>query len=211
MPGYGASAPLPTMTFPDLAAAAAGWVSSMGEAPAHVVGLSMGGMIALHLALSDPGAVRSLVLIDTSPAFGFDGATTAEAWVEARLSRLRAGGTPADAARESVTAIVAPHAAAGAIQLAVDAMSRIAPGPFEQAVRCLPTHDVRDELSVIDVPTLVIVGELDAETPLPFSQHLAATMPRARLEVVPGAGHLSSIERPDLVNPLIADFLEEHD
>ena len=42
----------------------------------------MGGMVALHLALAEPGVVRSLVLCDTSPAFGFDGTITADTWVE---------------------------------------------------------------------------------------------------------------------------------
>jgi 3-oxoadipate enol-lactonase len=165
----------------------------------------------LHLALDRPEVVRSLVLIDSSPAFGFDGAITADAWIDARLSRLRDGETPATMARGSITAIAAPGASEAAVQLGVDAMSRLTPAAYEQAVRCLVTHDVRSRLASIDRPALVLVGELDRETPVPFSEHLAATIPGARLEVVAGAGHLSSLEQPDLVNPLIADFLEEHD
>jgi 3-oxoadipate enol-lactonase len=211
MPGYGASAPAAAMTFPALAEAAATWLTSVETAPAHVVGLSMGGMIALHLALDRPDVVRSLVLIDTSPAFGFDGSITAEEWIDARLSRLRDGETPATMARGAIAAIAAPGASESAVDLGVAAMSRIAPAAYEQAVRCLVTHDVRSRLATIACPTLVLVGELDRETPLPFSEHLAATIPNARLEQVAGAGHLSSLERPDLVNPLIADFLEEHD
>jgi 3-oxoadipate enol-lactonase len=211
MPGYGASAPLPAMTFPALADAAARWLTSAGAAPAHVVGLSMGGMVALHLVLSHPDLVRSLVLIDSSPAFGLDGSITAEAWIDARLARLREGATPATMAPGAIAAIAAPDASGAAVRLGVEAMARITPAAYEQAVRCLVTHDVRSRLATIDRTTLVIVGELDRETPLPFSEHLAAAIPGARLEVVPGAGHLSSLEQPDLINPLIADFLEEHD
>jgi 3-oxoadipate enol-lactonase len=211
MPGYGASAPLPAMTFAALADRAATWLASAGAAPAHVVGLSMGGMVALHLALAHPEVVRSLVLIDSSPAFGFDGSITADAWIEARLARLREGETPATIARGSITAIAAPGASEAAIGLGVEAMSRVTPAAYEQAVRCLVTHDVRSRLATVGCPTLVLVGELDRETPVPFSEHLATTIPVARLEVVPGAGHLSSLERPDVVNPIIADFLEEHD
>jgi pimeloyl-ACP methyl ester carboxylesterase len=151
------------------------------------------------------------VLIDSSPAFGLDGSITAEAWIDARLVPLREGATPATMARGAITAIAAPGAAEAAVQLGIEAMARITPAAYERAVRCLVTHDVRSKLAAIDRPTLVIVGELDRETPLPFSEHLAASIPGARLEVVAGAGHLSSLERPDLVNPLIADFLEEHD
>jgi 3-oxoadipate enol-lactonase len=211
MPGYGASAPLPTLTFPALADAAAAWLAAAGPTPAHVIGLSMGGMVALHLALGHPDIARSLVLLDTSPAFGLDGTTTAEEWIEARLAPLRAGATPATMAPVTVRAIVAPDAPDSVIDAASAAMGRIGTTAFEQAVRCLPTHDVRDRLSTIDAPTLVIVGDLDAETPTSYGAHLAAAIPHARLEVVPGAGHLSNLERPDVVNQLIADFLEEHD
>ena len=90
-------------------------------------------------------------------------------------------------------------------------MARIGPAAFEQAVRCLPTHDLRGRLDAITAPTLVIVGQLDTETPLPYSRYLADVLPDARLAVIEGAGHLSNLERPDLVNACIAEFLEEHD
>jgi 3-oxoadipate enol-lactonase len=158
-----------------------------------------------------PSVVRSLVLLDSSPAFGLDGRTTAGAWIEARLAPLRAGGTPATMAPSAVRAIMAADAPESAIDAAVAAMGRVGSSAYEQAVRCLPTHDLRDELGAIDVPALVVVGELDAETPLPYAAHLAVAIPHARLEIVPGAGHLSNLEQPDAVNHLIAEFLEEHD
>jgi 3-oxoadipate enol-lactonase len=211
MPGYGASAPLPAMTFPALANAAAAWLVVAGAAPAHVAGLSMGGMVALHLALGHPAVMRSLVLIDTSPAFGLDGTITAEAWTAARLAPLRQGATPASMARSSIARLVAPGTPPSVIDAAAASAARIRPDAFEQAVRCLPTHDVRGRLASIRVPALVIVGELDAETPPAYAEHLAGAIPTARLAVVPGTGHLSTLERPDTVNRLIAEFLEEHD
>jgi 3-oxoadipate enol-lactonase len=205
MPGYGASAPPPQWTFDALATAAATWIKDFGVGAAHVVGLSMGGMVALHLALAEPALTRSLVLCDTSPAFGFDGSTTADAWVEARLAPIRRGETPASIAAGAIGSIMAPGATA--VEEATEAMARIDPEAFEGAVRCLPSHDVRDRLTEIAAPTLVVVGELDRETPPTFARHLADHIPASRYVEIAGAGHISNLERPVQFNTAMLDFL----
>jgi 3-oxoadipate enol-lactonase len=205
MPGYGASTPPREWTFDALAGAAAKWISGFGSGPAHVVGLSMGGMVALHLALAEPALTRSLVLCDTSPAFGFDGATAAEEWVEARLAPIRAGATPASMAAGMLGSIMAP--AARAIGEAAAAMARIEPGAYEGAVRCLPSHDVRHRLAEIAAPTLVVVGELDRETPPHYARHLADHIVGSRYAEIAGAGHISNLERPTLFDAALLDFL----
>ena len=96
LPGYGASAPLDgPLTFPALADAVVRLLDVLGSDQAHVVGLSMGGMIAQHAAVHHPDRVRSLALLATSPAFGLDG-TRPEAWRAARLAPLDAGREPGD-------------------------------------------------------------------------------------------------------------------
>lgn len=204
MPGYGASAPPDAWTFAALAGAAAAWIARLGG-PAHVVGLSMGGMVAQHLTLDHPAAVRSLVLVDTSPAFGLDGSTTAAAWTAARLAPLAAGRTPAEMAPDVLRSIMAPGA--HGLDGAVAAMARIAPDALAGAVRCLPTHDRRADLARIAVPTLVVVGEHDAETPPAYAEALATAIPGARLAVVPGAGHLTPTERPEAFHEVLVPFL----
>ena len=205
MPGYGASAPPPQWTFEALAGAAASWIDGFGAGPAHVVGLSMGGMIALHLALAEPALTRSLVLCDTSPAFGFDGTTTADVWVEARLAPIRSGATPASIAAGVFGSIMAPGATA--VEEATEAMARIDTDAFEAAVRCLPSHDVRGRLAEITAPTLVVVGELDRETPPNYARHLADGIAASRYVEIAGAGHISNLERPVQFNAALLDFL----
>jgi 3-oxoadipate enol-lactonase len=205
MPGYGASAPPREWTFDALAGAAATWIRGFGLGAAHVVGLSMGGMVALHLALAEPRMVRSLALCDTSPAFGFDGVTTAETWVEARLAPIRDGATPASIAAGVIGSIMAPGATA--VGAATAAMARIDPDAFAGAVRCLPSHDVRDRLAEIAAPTLVIVGELDRETPPSYARHLADRIATSRYVEIAGAGHISNLERPTQFDAALLDFL----
>jgi pimeloyl-ACP methyl ester carboxylesterase len=209
MPGYGASAPAGELTFPGLADAAAHLLDAIGEPAAHVAGLSMGGMVAQHLALGHPARVRSLTLIDSSPAFGLDGTSRPEEWIALRLAPLDGGETPASLAPGLMRSVAAPGASDAALTEAAAAMARISPAGFAAGVRCLTTHDLRHRLHAIAAPTLVVCGEHDAETPPAYSRFLADAIGGARLALVPGAGHLSNLERPDVVNALLAGFLEE--
>lgn len=209
MPGYGASTGLPD-SFGSVAAAAAALVRRLGagpegDGPVDVVGLSLGGMVAQHLAIEHPEVVRSLVLLDSSPAFGLDG-TTRQDWLALRLEPLAAGRTPAELAPAVMAAISGPEVTQDQLAEGVAAMSRVPPEGLRAACLTLVTHDTRERLGAIHHPTLVAVGEYDRETPLPYAELLAAGIPDARLAVIPGAGHLSPLEQPDRVNALIREF-----
>jgi pimeloyl-ACP methyl ester carboxylesterase len=208
MPGYGASPALAGgLSFPALADCVAGLIDTLGETQAHVAGLSMGGQIALHTALRHPDRVRSLALLDSSPAFGLDG-TDPEAWKRLRLDALDAGQTPASMAEAVLRSIMAPGVDATAVAEAAASMARISSDGLRAAVEFLPTHDVRARLGEVRAPTLVLVGEHDEETPLSYAEALAHGIPGAVLQIVPGAGHVSNLEAPDAVNALLRAHLD---
>jgi pimeloyl-ACP methyl ester carboxylesterase len=75
-------------------------------------------------------------------------------------------------------------------------------------IAALPDHDVRDRLGAIAAPTLVVVGELDEETPPAYSETLAAGITGARLEVIPGVGHLTPFEAPAALSRLLRDHID---
>lgn len=205
--GYGASPPPGSpLTFPALADAVAGLLDTLGVEQAPLVGLSLGGMVALHTALAHPDRTGGLVLLDTSPAFGLDG-TDPDEWRAARRAPLDAGLGPGDFAEDVLRSVAGPSLTGHPLDQAVTAMARIPADGLRAVIDLLPSHDVRNRLGEITAPTLVVVGEHDAETPPAYSEALAAGIPDARLEVVAGAGHLTPAEAPEAVNRLLAEFL----
>lgn len=208
LPGYGASPPLdgPT-TFAALADAVADFADELGADQVHLVGISFGGMIAQYAAAAHPRRVASLTLLATSPKFGLDG-TQPEAWRAARLAPLDAGQEPADFADRVLNALAGPSISPEAMAGQLAAMRRITGAALRRSIDCLITHDSRAALPQVSAPTTVLVGSLDDETPVAYSQAIVDLVPGAELVVVPGAGHLLNVEAPCAVNEAIRRQLE---
>lgn len=206
MPGYGSSTPEEPLTYASIADRLVGFLDDAGVETADLVGLSFGGMHALHAALRHPTRIDRMVLSNTSPAFGMDG-TDPDEWKQARLGPLDAGETPATIAPMVLDAIAGRPLEAGIRADLIAALGRISNDGLRAAVECLPHNDIREQLHKIAYRCLVIAGEIDVETPVAYAQVLADGLPNARLEVLSGVGHLSPSEDPATFNNLVADFL----
>jgi 3-oxoadipate enol-lactonase len=204
MPGYGASkSRRGPVTFTDLAKAVVAFCDELGAERVHLAGISFGGMIAQYAAASYRNRFVSLALLATSPKFGLDGTLPGD-WRAARLAPLDAGKEPAEFAEQVVRGIAGPNITDAAVAGQVAAMSRITGGALRRSIDCLVTHDSRDLLSMIAIPTVCIVGALDEETPPTYSAYLAEHLRDGRIEVVDNAGHLLNVEAPDELNQLLA-------
>jgi pimeloyl-ACP methyl ester carboxylesterase len=84
------------------------------------------------------------------------------------------------------------------------------PTPALPTTRKLAETDQRDLLSRIAVPTLLIWGELDVRSPLSVARQFEETIPESELVVIPGAGHLSQLERPESLNEAVRKFCRAH-
>lgn len=207
MPGYGQSAPITPLTYRSIADRLVALFDELNLDRPDVVGLSFGGMHALHTAIHHPSRIGRMVLVDSSPAFGMDG-TTAEEWIRSRLEPLDRGQTPGDAAQHVIDAITATPLTGQIREETVEAFSQISPDGFRSAVHCLPSNDVRGHLASIPHKTLVIVGELDRETPVSYAKVLSDGLPNAHLTVLDGVGHLTPAEDPDRFNHNVRRFLK---
>jgi pimeloyl-ACP methyl ester carboxylesterase len=209
MPGYADSPSLPEMTWPALAAAAVNLLDHLGLRSAVVVGHSFGGMVAQEMALRHRSRVTGLVLVGTVAAFGGGSPEFVERYLADRLAPLDAGRSPADFAEATIGSLVAAPLAGPDHDRAVSAMSAISPDAYRAALTCLTTWDRRDSIGEIDLPTLVVAGEVDPIAPPTAVARLADGIPGARSVVVPDTGHLVNLEAPAAFHEALDGWLAD--
>ena len=159
----------------------------------------------MWLAANAPERIDRLVLVCTSAHL-----PPASAYVE-RAAAVRAAGTPAIAADTVVGRWFTPAYADEHGDVVARHRAMIAATPAEGYAGCceaIARLDLRGDLSRVLAPTLVIAGADDPATPPAHGEAIARAVPDARIEVVPDAAHLASVQRSDLVNRLIADHLD---
>lgn len=178
-PGCGGSSDPPVrFSLPGYADVLAAFMAAVGLGDAHVAGLSFGGGLAIQLAGRHPRRVRSLVLV--SAYAGWAGSLSP---AEVRARRR----TVAEELRNPDPGV-----------RPVPAMTML--DAFAQA-------DLRGVLGGIRVPALVVHGSEDARAPRPVAEALRDGIPGARMAVLPGAGHVCTLDAPDRLAAAIRDFL----
>jgi pimeloyl-ACP methyl ester carboxylesterase len=191
------------LTMEGLADDIAALLAAVGADRADVVGLSMGGYVALALWESHPHVVRTLTLVDTRA--GAD-SPEARAGRDATATRIVERGTTA-LADELLPVLLGPNAT---MQARARLRTMIEATPYETAVAALAgMRDRKDRsalLETISVPVMVVTGADDRLIPPEQARLLASAIPGARLEIVAGAGHLPPIEAPEAVSGLLAGF-----
>jgi 3-oxoadipate enol-lactonase len=179
--------------------------------PAHLAGLSMGGMVAIRLAVAHPEDVRSLALLDTSAE---EEEAERRPQYEALAAAARAQGPGAVVG--AVIPIMFSQRFVQSQPEKVDAYKRDFDGLHTEALE-LATKAVARRTSVLSrmagirVPTLVIVGGEDAATTPDHSQRIVERIAGARLETIAGAGHMTPVEQPERISQLLSEFLADVD
>jgi 3-oxoadipate enol-lactonase len=205
--GHGESPTSEEFTIEDIADDVASTLGYLGFDRAVIVGLSMGGCVAQAVAIRHPEMVDGLGLIDTTAWYGSD---APERWAE-RASKAKEAGMQSlsqfqldrwfgseflDTNREQAAELLEVFAAN-------DLDSYVA------ACHAMGAFDARPELDAVDVPTVVIVGELDPATTPEHAAALHDQIADSVLHVIPGAKHLTPVEHPetvaDLLRPLWTD------
>jgi 3-oxoadipate enol-lactonase len=206
-PGYGGRPPVEPYDPEHVAAALE---SELGDAPAILVGHSMGGFIAQEAYARFPMRIKALALCFTSAAFGGAGTDFARQFIAARIGPLDAGGTMAEIAARVVPAMRGSRSQPEGVALAEREMSAVPPDTYRKAVHLLTTFDRRAQLPAIRVPTLVLAGGEDRVAPAEVMERMAQKIPGAEYVALDGCGHLGPMDQPDAFNEALGAFLERH-
>ena len=171
------------LAFADIAGLLGRWLEASFDERVHVVGNSMGGHVAIHLAAARPDLVRSLTLVDST-------------------------GIPFDVAPgQHLKNLIVPRGALSfATILARDAL-RSGPTAITLAFARLLRDDARPLIRQIRVPALLLWGERDPLVPLAYAKQMNELIPGSRLVVVPDAGHIPMWENPEFFNRELLEFL----
>jgi 3-oxoadipate enol-lactonase len=194
----------------DLSGDLANVLDDLNTQTAHIVGLSMGGLIAQCFYFAHPRRVATLTLAHTFPSFRALGANFVDQFVATRFQPLLDGGTPADAADATVKGLLGPQASEAARRHFHASLCALRRDSYIKALRGLLEQGAPGALEDIKVPTLLLTGDHDRLAPPPVSQDMADRIAGSEISIVPDCGHLSNIERPDEFNRIVRDFISRH-
>ncbi len=185
----------------------------LGFFPAHVVGVSMGGMIAQELALRHPEKVRSLVLGCTTPGGPNEIRATGNAMAGAYSLQPMSAEERGAALAQAVYSRghLARHPEIVTAMIESRRQRPIDPVALGHRMKALSTHDTYDRLARIGCPTLVITGKDDALISWENSRLLSERIPGVALEILDPAGHCFWLERPEESRDAIVRFLQRVD
>jgi len=206
-PGAGRSSDPPeSFRMPDYADCLARFIEALELKRPHVGGLSFGGGLALELYRRHPAIPRSLILAGAYA--GWAGSLPPEV-VQHRLTQaLSLADMPAERlVGEVIPTMFSRSAPASMIEDFAANMSAFHPIGFRAMATAFAEADLRDVLPTIEIPTLLLYGDEDARAPLDVAEALHAAIRGSKLVVLPGVGHISSVEGADRFNDEIRAFL----
>jgi pimeloyl-ACP methyl ester carboxylesterase len=209
-PGCGRSSDVPeSWRMPDYADALASWLHSIGTEHPHILGLSWGSSVALELYRRHPQVPRSLIL--ASAYAGWAGSLPSEEAAARLESVLAAADLPREELLKGWPGVFSSRASSDLrqelIAIWADNAGSRNPGGYRAMAHSMAEADLRDVLPRIQVPTLLLYGELDERSPLKVANELHARIPSSRLVVIEGVGHLANVEAPDEFNAHVRQFI----
>lgn len=182
-------------------------IKSLDIAPVHVVGMSMGGMIAFQLAVQAPELVKTLVIVNSVPAYKI---RSVRGWLAAfrRLFVLHCLGMRKMGQFLGNQLFIKPEQE-NLKRIFIERWAQNDLWAYSTAMRAIPEWSVLDQLPTIRCPTLVVSADEDVFS-MRFKKAYVTKIPQAEMVIIPDSRHFTTIERPLEFNKILADFLAIH-
>lgn len=188
----------------DYAADVGALLDTLSIDKAAIGGLSMGGYVTFAMFRNDPSRFTAMILADTRAQADAAPARAARA----QMRGLLAEKGPAAVAAQMLPKLLSPDAPLDVVNAVRATIESAGAAGIDAAIGALMDRpDSTPDLARIQVPTLVVVGEADAITPVAEAEVMQRQIARTRLTIIPGAGHLANLEQPAAFSRALADFL----
>jgi pimeloyl-ACP methyl ester carboxylesterase len=202
LPGHGESDPIEETSVELYGEVVARVLDALRPGPVIAAGHSLGGAVAIVLALRRPKAVRGLVLLSSCAKLPWDDGRGERflAYLPGPLRKLLFFSM-------AKKVLFAPGAPAGAVSLGMQELRACRPETILKDVHAAKTMDVTEQAARLDVPTLILCGSRDRLTPPALAERLHELIPASRLKIIDGTGHMLLLEAPEDVNAEILSFV----
>ena len=208
LPGYGDSAPLVRPSdFLKLSDWLGAIISDLGVGAVHLVGHSIGGMIALEHACRRPDQLASLTMLGATSAFGGKDDSFKTAFLKARLSPLDAGMSMQKMAEDAIPHLVGKSADESVRKAGYESLAQVPEPVWRDILACLVQFNRRDDIASLNMPVCIIAGAEDTNAPARTLQKMADTFLDAEYHCLNGVGHLLPLESPEKIGQVIGRFL----
>jgi pimeloyl-ACP methyl ester carboxylesterase len=209
-PGYGGSTGLAPQSprAGDYAAALGAMLDALGIPACHLVGHSLGTLIAASFAADHPQRILSLTLASVAAGQARLPAAEREKALAQRLGDVVELG-PRRMAEQRGPRLLAPAATPEMLRRVVETMAAVHPGGYSQAARMLASGDIKADISSLpaDMAVQFLYGDGDVVTPPARNIEVAALRPTAPVHVIKDAGHAVYLEQPARFNAIVSDFV----
>lgn len=198
LPGHGKSRGHGLQRIPAYGEKILEWIQGLNLPKVVLAGHSMGGAIALWLAVNHPELMHGLVLMSTGATLPVN-----LSLIEELATQIGFPTAVDNIMRWSFSPKIEP----ALVENVKKHMLKMRPSVVAGDFRACDRFDIRNELDQVQVPSLVMVGDEDKMTPIRFSEELANSITGAELEVVKSSGHMIAIEQPEVVSKKVREFM----
>ena len=198
LPGHGKSEGLGEQSVAKYAEIISNWVEKIGIKKAVFVGHSMGGAIAQTIALKYPEKVAGLILVSTGARLQVN---------KDLLHKLSSAASTPAAVENLIKWSYLQGTDAGFLAKMKEQLLQIRSSVLYGDFLACDGFDTTDDLSAVKAPTLIICGDQDKMTPIDLSKQLRTLISHAEFQIIPEAGHMVMLEKPEAVAKAVAAFI----
>ena len=207
MPALGREEP-EQMNFENLAKSGFELLDHLGDEKCHLVGHSMGGMIAIEMALQNPARISSVTLLGATSAFGGRNDDFKIAFKKERLEPLANGLSMLEVAKLNVPMMFSKNANQKKIENSISEMAKTNIEDYKNALECLISFNRREAISKIYQPCCLIAGSLDQASPSKTIEKMSKLIKNSEYYLLEDCGHMIQLDKPKKTNFLLKNFIK---